>query len=161
MKLALGTLKDKGEELAAFLEPRVGTKPQLSGDSMEIDDKAAKKGMKPRKVKTYIKRFLYMNGIRKSYRVFVEGDELTVQEIELSEAEQEEKEKVAEKMEKAEKEESEERKPEGKKEKAVEEKEEEPKPEAEEAKPAPEEKEKEKPKAPKGTKKAAAPKKKD
>ena len=90
LKVVLGTLKDKGEELAAFLEPRVGTKPDLSGDTLEFDDAGVKEGMKPRQVKTYIKRFLYMKGVRKNYRVFVAGKELTVQEIELGEKEEEE-----------------------------------------------------------------------
>lgn len=94
MKVVLGTFKDKGDELATFLEPRVGSKPSLSGDSMEIDDDEVRKGVKPRHVKTYIKRFLYMNGVRKKYRVFVSGKELTIQEVVLSEEEEEEKKKA-------------------------------------------------------------------
>ena len=90
MKVALGTLKNKGEELATFLEPRVGAKPSVSGDAMEIEDGSIREGVKPRHVKTYIKRFLYMNGVRKNYRVFVAGKELTIQEIELGEKEEEE-----------------------------------------------------------------------
>ena len=91
MKVALGTLKNKGDELAAFLEPRVGSKPSLSGDEIEFEDASVRAGVKPRHVKTYIKRFLYMNGVRKKYRVFVSGKELTIQEIELGEEEEEEK----------------------------------------------------------------------
>ena len=94
MKVALGTFKDKGDELVSFLEPRVGTKPSLSGDSIEIEDGSLRAGVKPRQVKTYIKRFLYMNGVRKKYRIFVAGKELTIQEIEVGE-EEEEKEKKA------------------------------------------------------------------
>ena len=97
MKVALGTLKDKGDDLVAFLEPRVGTKPSLSGGEIEIEDEEVKEGVKPRHVKTYIKRFLYMNGVRKKYRVFVTGKELTIQEIELGEKEEEEKKKAPEK----------------------------------------------------------------
>ena len=98
MKVTLGTLKDKGDGLVAFLEPRVGTKPTLSGGEIEIEDEAVREGVRPRHVKTYIKRFLYMNGARKKYRVFVAGTELTVQEIELGEeAEEEEKKKAPEK----------------------------------------------------------------
>ena len=93
MKVTLGTLKGKGDELAAFLEPRVGTKPSVSGDSMEIEDEGLRDGVKPRDVKTYIKRFLFMNGVRKKYRVFVAGKELTIQEIVLGEESEEEKEK--------------------------------------------------------------------
>ena len=91
MKVALGTLKDKGDDLVAFLEPRVGTKPLLSGGEIDIEDEAVKEGVKPRHVKTYIKRFLYMNGVRKKYRVFVTGKELSIQEIELGEKEEEER----------------------------------------------------------------------
>lgn len=101
MKVVLGTLKDKGEELATFLEPRVGAKPELSGGSIEIDDEGLREGVKPRHVKTYIKRFLYMKGVRKNYRVFVSGRELTVQEIELGEEEEEEKKKAPERKEEA------------------------------------------------------------
>jgi len=91
LKVALGTLKDKGNELAAFLEPRVGSKPSLSGDEIEFEDGSLREGVRPRHVKTYIKRFLYMNGVRKKYRVFVSGKELTIQEIEVGEEEEEEK----------------------------------------------------------------------
>ena len=99
MKVALGTLKDKGDDLVAFLEPRVGTKPSLSGGEIEIEDKEVKEGVRPRHVKTYIKRFLYMNGVRKKYRVFVAEKELTIQEIELGEKEEEEEKKAPEKPE--------------------------------------------------------------
>lgn len=91
MKVTLGTFKDKGDELVAFLEPRVGTKPSRSGDSIEIEDESVRSGVKPRHVKTYIKRFLYMNGVRKKYRVFIAGKELTIQEIEAGEEKEEEK----------------------------------------------------------------------
>jgi hypothetical protein len=111
LKVVLGTLKGKGEELATFLEPRIGTRPELSGDSIEIDDASVRAGVKPRHVKTYIKRFLYMNGVRKSYRVFVTGKELMVQEIELGEKKEEEGEEK-EKKAPEKKEEAEEAKPE-------------------------------------------------
>jgi len=97
LKVALGTLKDKGDELATFLEPRVGAKPSLAGDSMEIEDESVREGVKPRHVKTYIKRFLYMKGVREKYRVFVAGKELTIQEIEVGEEKEEEKKKGPEK----------------------------------------------------------------
>ncbi len=97
MKVALGTLKDKGDDLVAFLEPRVGTKPALSGGEIEIEDEGVREGVRPRQVKTYIKRFLYMNGVRKKYRVFVAGKELTIQEIELGEKAAEEEKKAPEK----------------------------------------------------------------
>jgi len=91
LEISLGTLKDQGEELAAFLEPRVGTKPSVSGGTLEVEDGSIREGVRPRHVKTYIKRFMYMKGIKKNYRVFVSGSELTIQEIELGEKEEEEK----------------------------------------------------------------------
>ena len=102
MKINVGTLKDQKEDLASFLEPRVGAKPSVSGDSIEVEDQSIRSGVKPRHVKTYIKRFMYMKGVKKKYRVFVAGRELTIQEIELSEKEEEEKKKEAEKKVKAE-----------------------------------------------------------
>jgi type IV secretory pathway VirB10-like protein len=101
LKVVLGTLKYKGDELATFLEPRVGAKPSLSGDAIEIDDGEVREGVKPRHVKTYIKRFLYMNKVRKNYRVFVSGRELTIQEIELGEEKEEEEKKPEKKAEAA------------------------------------------------------------
>lgn len=93
MKIVVGTLKDQREELAAFLEPRLGAKPEVTGDALEVEDGAMRAGVKPRDVKTYIKRFMYMKGVRKRYRVFVAGKELTIQEIEQGEKEEEEEEK--------------------------------------------------------------------
>lgn len=101
LKINVGTLKDQKEDLASFLEPRVGTKPSVSGDAIEVEDGSIRKGVRPRHVKTYIKRFMHMKGLRQKYRVFVAGSELTIQEIELSEKEEEEK-KEAEKKAKTE-----------------------------------------------------------
>jgi sRNA-binding protein len=97
LKITLGTFKDQGEELATFLEPRVGAKPSVSGGALEVEDGSIRDGVKPRHVKTYIKRFMYMKGVKKNYRVFVAGKELTIQEIELGKKEEEEKEEKAEK----------------------------------------------------------------
>ena len=47
MKIILGTLKDKGDELAAFLEPRIGVKPEVGGGELDIEDKSLKKGSAP------------------------------------------------------------------------------------------------------------------
>jgi len=96
LKIALGTLKDRGDELATFLEPRVGTKPSVSSDSLELEDGSIRVGVRPRHVKTYIKRFMYMKGVKKNYRVFVSGAELTIQEIELGKEEEKKEEKTKE-----------------------------------------------------------------
>jgi len=126
LKIALGTIKDQGEELASFLEPRLGVKPSVSGDALEVEDGSIREGVRPRHVKTYIKRFMYMKGVKKKYRVFVSGKELTIQEIELGEEEEKEEKK---RKEEAAKVPSKEEGPEEKEEPAPEKAPEEPKPE--------------------------------
>ena len=96
MKILLGTLKDRGNELAAFLEPRIGVKPEVSGGELDIDDESLKKGVRSRHVKTYIKRFLSMEKVRKDYRVLVDSGELRLVELEAEEEEEEEKGKAKE-----------------------------------------------------------------
>jgi hypothetical protein len=90
MKILLGTLKDKGDDLAAFLEPRIGVKGEVSGGELDIEDKSLKKGIRSRHVKTYIKRFLSMEKVRDRYRVLVEGGELRLVELETDEEVEEE-----------------------------------------------------------------------
>ncbi len=103
MKILLGTLKDKGDELAVFLEPRIGVKGDVSGGELDIEDKSLKKGIRSRHVKTYIKRFLSIEKVRDNYRVLVEGGELRLVELETDEEVEEEKEEEEKKKAKAEK----------------------------------------------------------
>ena len=91
MKIVLGTFKDEGEELAKFLEPRLGTKVDVGGGELTVDDDSIKKTVRSRHVKTYVKRFLWKKGERRNYRVLVEGKELRLIELEPSEAEAEER----------------------------------------------------------------------
>src|SRR5438309_7117718 len=93
MKILLGTLKDKGDELAAFLEPRIGVKPEVGGSELDIEDSSIKKGIRSRHVKTYIKRFLSIEKVRDDYRVLVESGELRLVELEREEEEEKEEKK--------------------------------------------------------------------
>ncbi len=88
MKIVLGALKDSAEELVSFLEPRVGTKPTSSGSEIEIEDSSIRQGVKPRQVKTYVKRFLHKTGKRKAFRVLVAGSELSIVQLEGGEEEE-------------------------------------------------------------------------
>jgi hypothetical protein len=90
MKILLGTLKDKGNDLATFLEPRIGVKPEVSGGEMDIEDKSLRKGVGSRHVKTYIKRFLSIEKVRSDYRVLVDSGELRLVQLEREEEEEEE-----------------------------------------------------------------------
>jgi hypothetical protein len=96
MKIILGTFKDEGAELAEFLEPRIGAKPEVSGGELTFEDDSIKKTLRARHVKTYVKRFLWKKGERRNYRVLVEGKELRLIELEPSEAEEEERKKEEE-----------------------------------------------------------------
>lgn len=89
MKILLGSLKDKGDDLAKFLEPRIGAKPEVGGGEIDIEDDSIKKGVRSRHVKTYIKRFLSMEKVRSDYRVLVEAGELRLVELETEEEEEE------------------------------------------------------------------------
>jgi hypothetical protein len=88
LKVVLGNLKDKADDLLAFLEPRVGTKPSLDGGAIAIDDSSVRKGVKPRHVKTYVKRYLQKKGLRRKFRILVKAGELTVVELEGVEEEE-------------------------------------------------------------------------
>ncbi len=90
MKILLGSMKDKGDELATFLEPRIGVKAEVSGGELEIEDESLRKGVRSRHVKTYIKRFLSIEKLRKDYRILVEGGELRLVELVGEEEEEEE-----------------------------------------------------------------------
>ena len=103
MKILLGTLKDKGDELAAFLEPRIGVKGELSGGELDIEDDSLRAGVRSRHVKTYIKRFLSIEKVRDDYRVLVEDGELRLVELEGGEEEEEEENRKERKEEKPEK----------------------------------------------------------
>ncbi|MGH9920322.1 MAG: hypothetical protein ACRD6W_15825 [Nitrososphaerales archaeon] len=105
MKILLGTLKEKGDDLAAFLEPRIGVKGEVSGGELDIEDKSLKKGIRSRHVKTYIKRFLSMEKVRDNYRVLVEGGELRLVELETDKEVEEELKEEEKKRERKEKEE--------------------------------------------------------
>jgi len=93
LKIVLGTFKDNADELAEFLGPRVGGKPVVSGGEMEFDDESVKKTVKPRHVKTYVKRFLNRKGERQNYQILVTGTELRMIELEREEKEEEERKK--------------------------------------------------------------------
>jgi len=93
MKIILGTFKENADELAAFLGPRVGAKPEVGGGELNFDDEEVKKTIKSRHVKTYIKRFLNKKGERANYQIQVEGKQLRLIELEGEEEEEEKKDK--------------------------------------------------------------------
>lgn len=76
LKIELGDLKDKSEDLAIFLEKKLNLKPSIEASSLVLNDSKLKTKLKKSILKTYLKRYLHINDLRKSYKVLVKEDEL-------------------------------------------------------------------------------------
>jgi len=85
LKIVLGKLKEKSSDLANFLEGKHSIKPSIEGDEIILDDEEKKVKLKKRFVKTYLKRYLYINDLKKTYRVLVKGDKLMFVELKFEE----------------------------------------------------------------------------
>lgn len=83
MRINSGKL-EKPEELADFLQKRIGENVKVDGSLIELGEK---NNLKARQVKTYIKRFLHNRGLRERFRVLVNKDEITLQMIETEKEE--------------------------------------------------------------------------
>lgn len=84
MRINSGKL-EKPEELADFLQKKIGGKVKVDGSSIEFEE--LKNSLKARHVKTYIKRFLHNKGLRERFRILVNKEEITLQMIEVEEEE--------------------------------------------------------------------------
>lgn len=85
LKIDLGKLKERSDDLATFLEEKLSIKPSMEGDEIILKDEEAKAKLKKSSVKTYLKRYLHINDLRRSYRVLVESDELKFVELKVEE----------------------------------------------------------------------------
>lgn len=85
LKIVLGKLKERSNDLANFLEGKHSIKSSIEGDEIILDDEEKKVKLKKRFVKTYLKRYLYKNDLKKTYRVLVEGDRLMFVELKFKE----------------------------------------------------------------------------
>ncbi|MCP8309611.1 MAG: hypothetical protein H3Z54_13130 [archaeon] len=85
LKIELGDLKEKSEDLAKFLEEKLKLKPSVEASSLVLDDTESKVKLKKSLLKTYLKRYLHMNDLRKSYRVLVKEDELRLVALKVKE----------------------------------------------------------------------------
>ena len=86
MEIHLGDLKDKSADLVKFLEEKAGIKSSASDDKVSIEEEVRKS-----QLKTYLKRFLYVNKSREDHRISVEGNTLKVLSVEMKEEEEKEK----------------------------------------------------------------------
>jgi len=73
--IKMNELKDFAQNLASFLKERIGVEASVQDDRVMVS-KGSRSGMTARKLKVYLKRFLYLQGLRKKYRVLVKGSEM-------------------------------------------------------------------------------------
>jgi len=72
--IKMNELKDFAQNLASFLKERIGVEASVQDDRVMVS-KGSRSGMTARKLKV-LKRFLYLQGLRKKYRVLVKGSEM-------------------------------------------------------------------------------------
>ncbi len=85
LKIELGDLKDKSEDLAKFLEEKFKIKPSIEASSLVLDDAKSKVKLKKSLLKTYLKRYLHINDLRRSYKVLIKEDELRLVALKVKE----------------------------------------------------------------------------
>ncbi|MBI2183795.1 MAG: hypothetical protein HYU39_02420 [Thaumarchaeota archaeon] len=80
VKIVIGKLKDKAQELAEFVGKRFpdSAKPTVSGAEIVFEND---EWVKTRDLKTYLKRFLHNQKMRDRFRVKVTKDTLELVEI--------------------------------------------------------------------------------
>lgn len=88
VQVVLGKLKDRGKDIAALLESKIGVSPVVEGDKITFE--GGEKPVRVRDVKTYLKRFLHREGLKRDFRLLVQGGVVNVVELERVEEEEEE-----------------------------------------------------------------------
>lgn len=83
-KIILGKLKGRAEDIAAFLREKIGAVVEVDGGDLTID-LPERNPSKSTLLKTYLKRFLYLNDLRSDHRVLVKADEIKIVELEKDE----------------------------------------------------------------------------
>jgi len=75
--IKMNELKDLTQNLASFLKVRVGVEASVQDDKVMVS-KGGRSEMTARRLKVYLKRFLYLQGLRRKYRVLVKGGEMNL-----------------------------------------------------------------------------------
>ena len=78
--IKMNELKDLTQNLASFLKERVGVEASVQDDKVMVS-KGSRSEMTARRLKVYLKRFLYLQGLRRKYRVLVKGSEMNFIEL--------------------------------------------------------------------------------
>ncbi|MFQ6134813.1 MAG: hypothetical protein ACE5KU_03230 [Nitrososphaerales archaeon] len=74
VQINLGKLKDRGDDIVSLLEEKLGVSPVLEGGKVLLEDEDNPVRMKD--VKTYLKKYLHREGLRKDTRILVEKGEV-------------------------------------------------------------------------------------
>jgi len=75
--IKMNELKDLTQNLASFLKERVGVEASAQDDKVMVS-KGSRSEMTARRLKVYLKRFLYLQGLRRKYRILVKGSEMNL-----------------------------------------------------------------------------------
>ncbi len=75
--IKMNELKDLTQNLASFLKERIGVEASVQDDKVMVS-KGSRSEMTARRLKVYLKRFLYLQGLRRKYRVLVKGSEMNI-----------------------------------------------------------------------------------
>ncbi len=76
VQINLGKLKDRGDEIIALLEEKLGVSPVLEGGKILLEEED--RPVKIKDVKTYLKKYLHREGLRKDTRILVDKGEVNL-----------------------------------------------------------------------------------
>jgi hypothetical protein len=84
VQIVLSEFRDKSDDIVKFLQDKLKTNVSVEGNRITVEEKTE---VNKNKVKTYLKRFLHREGVRKNYKINIEKDEIkiTVKKIESKE----------------------------------------------------------------------------
>lgn len=82
VQINLGKLKN-GEDIVLLLKEKLGVSPVLDGKKIILEGENNLVRIKD--VKTYLKKFLHREGLRKKIRILVEKGEINLIEMEIEE----------------------------------------------------------------------------
>ena len=90
---------DSKDSVVTFIEAKLPVKSEKDGDLVTFEDKSPRSHVSGPEIRTYLKRFLHANNLRKRYRLLSDGSSLRFvkQNVEDEEEEDKEEEEKSEK----------------------------------------------------------------
>lgn len=81
---------DSKDELVKFVESKLAVKSSRDGDSVTFEDKTDKTHVSSPEIRTYLKRYIHSNKMKKKYRLLSEEGSLTFVKVKAEEDDEEE-----------------------------------------------------------------------